>query len=75
MKKVFLKDSQNSQEKKPVSESFIFNNIAGLRLATLLKKILWHCCFPVNFAKFLRSFFIEHLGWLLLPLGNICDEI
>ena len=34
----------------------------GLRPATLLKKRLWHKCFPVNFAKFLRTpFFTEHL--------------
>ena len=32
-----------------------------------LKKRLWYRCFPVNFAKFLRTpFFIEHLLWLLL---------
>ena len=31
----------------------------SLRPATLLKKRLWHRCFPVNFAKFLRTpFFI-----------------
>ena len=37
--------------------------------ATLLKKRLWRRCFPVNFAKFLRTLFlIEHLGWLLLTL-------
>ena len=30
--------------------------------ATLLKKRLWHRCFPVNFAKFLRTpFLTEHL--------------
>ena len=35
--------------------------------ATLLKKRLWHRCFPVNFVKFLRTpFFMEHLRWLLL---------
>ena len=35
--------------------------------ATLLKKSLWHRCFPMNFAKFLRTpFFTEHLWWLLL---------
>ena len=35
--------------------------------ATLLKKRLWHRCFPVNFAKFLRTpFFTKHLWWLLL---------
>ena len=26
--------------------------------ATLLKKSLWHSCFPVNFAKFLRTPFL-----------------
>ena len=34
---------------------------------TLLKAMLWHRCFPVNFAKFLRThFLIEHVRWLLL---------
>ena len=31
----------------------------------LLKKRLWHKCFPVNLVKFLRTlFFTEHLWWL-----------
>ena len=48
-------------------QSLFFNKVAGLRPATLLKKRLWHSCFPVNFVKFLRTpFFIEHLWWLLL---------
>ena len=35
-----------------------------LKPAILLKKKLWHSCFPVNFAKFLRTtFYIEHLWW------------
>ena len=34
---------------------FLFNKVAGLRAATLLKKGLWHRCFPVNFAEFLRG--------------------
>ena len=38
-----------------------------LRPATLSKKRLWRRCFPVNFAKFLRTpFLTEHLRWLLL---------
>ena len=41
MKKVFLKISQNLQENT-------------LCQATLLKKELWHMCFPVNFTKLLR---------------------
>ena len=52
--------------KTPVPETF-FNKVAGLRPATLLKKRLWHRCFPVNFAKFLRTIFLtERLRWLLL---------
>ena len=35
--------------------------------ATLLKKRLWHRCFPVNFAKFLRTPFLQNnFGRLLL---------
>ena len=34
---------------------------------SLIKKSLWHRCFPVNFAKFLRTpFFTKHLRRLLL---------
>ena len=32
-----------------------------------IKKGIWQRCFPVNFAKFLRTnFFTEHLQWLLV---------
>ena len=35
----------------------------------VIKKRLWHRCFPVNFTKFLRTpFLTEHLRWLLLFL-------
>ena len=52
---------------KRLCQSLFFNKVAGLRSATVFKKRLWHMCFPVNFAKFLRTlFFIEHLWWLLL---------
>ena len=66
---------------KHLCQSLFFNKVAGPRPATLLKKRLWHRCFPVNFAKFLRTTsFIEHLWWLLLYAvvsknGNFCDEI
>ena len=40
----------------------------GLWPATLLKKRLWHWCFPVNFAIFLRAPFLQDTsGRLLLP--------
>ena len=56
---------------KHLCQSLPFNKIAGLRPATLLKERLWHRCFLVNFAKFLRTlFFTEQLWWLLL--NHIC---
>ena len=54
---------------KNLCQSLFFNIVARLMPATLLKKRLWHKCFPVNFAKFLRTpFLIEHSRWLLLIL-------
>ena len=40
---------------KHLYQSLFFYKIADLRAATLLKKKLWHRCFPVNFAKCLRT--------------------
>ena len=58
---MLLEISKNSQENYYARVSFL--------ITTLLKKILWHRCFPVNFVKFLiKSFFIEHLWWLLLSI-------
>ena len=52
---------------KHLCESLLFNKVVSLRPATLLKMRLSHWCFPVNFAKFLRTnFLIEHPRWLLL---------
>ena len=49
---------------KSCSETFSkknhINKAAGLRSATLFKKRLWHRCFPVNFAEFLRTPFVEN---------------
>ena len=57
---------------KHLCQSLFFNKVAGLRSVTLLKKRLWHRCFPVNFAKFLRiPFLTEHLRWLLLAFDNL----
>ena len=40
---------------KHLCQGLFFNKVAGLRPATLLKKRLWHRCFPMNFAKFPRT--------------------
>ena len=61
MKMVSFEILQNSSE----------NTCAWPKPATLLKKRLWHRCFSVNFAKFLRTpFLTEHLRWLLLEIRH-----
>ena len=45
---------------KHLCQSLFFNKVAGLKSPTLLKKRLWHRCFPVNFAKFLRTPFLQN---------------
>ena len=45
---------------KHLCQSLFFNKIEDLNPATLLKKSLWHRCFPVNFAKFLRTSFLQN---------------
>ena len=50
----------------------LFNNVAGLQACNFIKKSLQHRCFPVKFAKFLRTpFFTEHLRWLLLKITQL----
>ena len=60
---------------KQLYPRLFFNKVADLRPATLLKKRLWHRCFPVNFVKFLRTpLFTEHLWWLLLNKSKLILE-
>ena len=67
VKKVFLEISQNSQENTCARVSFLKK--LQTMACNFIKKRLWHKCFPVNFAKFLRTpFLTEHLWWLLLLL-------
>ena len=46
---------------KHLSQSLFLNKVAGLS-ATLLRKRLWQRCFPVNFAKFLRTSFLQNIS-------------
>ena len=68
VKILLLKILPNSLECTCARVYFLINLQAwGLGSTTLLKKRVWHRCFPVNFAKFLRTpFYVEHLRWLLL---------
>ena len=62
VRKMFLKMSQNSQEDTCARVFFLIK----------LKKRLWHRCFFVNFTKLkiLKTFFIEHLRWLILYIKS-----
>ena len=58
---------------KNLCQSLSFNKVAGPRTATLLKKKLWHRYFPVDFAKFLRTRYLQNTsGRLLLILFVAC---
>ena len=60
------KKIQNSQQNTCAKVCFLIK-LQAFRRATLLKKRLCCRCFPVKFAKFLRtSIFTEHLWWLLV---------
>ena len=73
VKKVFLEISHKIYQKTPAPESL---RPWDLRPATLLKKRLSHRCFPVKFAKFLRTTFLsEHLRWLLLRVPNFVSVL
>ena len=56
---------------KHLCQSLFFNKVADLRPATLLKKRLWHRCFSVNFAKFLRTHFLQNTSGRLLDNGKV----
>ena len=61
---------------KHLCQSLFFNKVSGLRPGTLFKKILWHRCFPVNFAKFLRTSFLQNTcGRLLLKIVKVRHQI
>ena len=61
LKKVFLKNSQNTQENTCARVSSI------IKLKVFLKKEILAQVFPVNSVKFLRTpISIEHLWWLFL---------
>ena len=60
---------------KHLCQSPFFNKVASLTPATLLKKRLWHRCFPVNFGKFLRTPFLQNTpGRLLLSINDAREQ-
>ena len=77
VRRVFLKNLKKNT-RKHLCQSLYFNKVASLRSATPLKKRLWHRCFPVDFAEFLRTPFLQNTSsscfksYLLpCPMGSI----
>ena len=65
IKKVVLRNFTKFTGKQHARASFL-----------ILKKRLWHRCFPVNFVKFLRTPFLQNTsGWLLLFLQAFTQQI
>ena len=54
--------------RKHLCQILFFIKVAGLMPATSLKQRLWHRCFPVNFTKFLRKFFLLNTSGRILLL-------
>ena len=69
VRKCVLRNFENSQE-KTCARVFFFT---GLKPATLLKRRLWHRCFLVNFAKFLRTPFSQNTSGRLRLCFIFCN--
>ena len=72
----FQRDRIERETKRRMSKLQIVNlrDLKQKKPSTLLKKSLWHRCFPVNFSKFLRTtFFTEYPRWLFMQ--NLTNEI
>ena len=59
-KKVFLEISQEN-----TCVGVFFNKVVGVKACNFIKKALQHRCFPVKFAKFLRTPILK----------NICERL
>ena len=59
MKKGILRNFTKFTEKH-LFQNLFFDKVTGFRPAPLRKKRLWHRCFPLNFAKLLRTLFLQN---------------
>ena len=74
VRKVVIRDFTKFTENTCTRVSF-FNKVAGLKTETLLKKRLWHRCFPVSFAIFLRTPFSQNTSRRLLLTRSIQTKL
>ena len=75
---LFKKDALRNFTKftgKHLCQSLFFNQAAGLRPAASFAKRLWHRCFPVSFAKFLKTPFLQNTSGRLLLASAILFQL
>ena len=60
---------------KHLRQSLFLKKVGGLRPGTLLKRRLLHRCFPVNFAKILRTPFIQNTSGRLLSNLSLSNKM
>ena len=59
---------------KHLRQSLFFNKVAGFSPATLFKKRLSNRCFPVNFAKFLKTPILQNASGRLFLSVKLCFQ-
>ena len=52
---------------KQLYQSLLFNKLQAWQACNFIKTEIWHRCFPVYFAKFLRTTFLQNTSGRLLP--------
>ena len=66
LRKGFLRNFVKFTGKHLWQSLFFKKTFCSCRLATLLKKRLWHRCFPLNFTNFLKASFSQNTSGRLL---------
>ena len=60
---------------KHLCRNHFLNKVIDLQGAPLLKKRLWHRCFPVNFVKFVRKPILKSICERLLLICHLCSVV
>ena len=68
--RISIRNRRGKIHGKHLCQNLLFNKILG-QSPTLLKKRLWHSCFPVNFTKFLGTSFLQKMLFKIGVLKNL----
>ena len=75
---ILLKWSQKREHNTSINDFISLCKKKCPRSATLSKKRLWHSCFPVKFAKFVKAPFLQNTNFhnevSYKPFSDKCDK-